>query len=170
MFRERGDILFLTVDADGRPDKAYDFLVTEHFERALVLSPDGRWIAYVSDLSGQDEIYVEPFPGREQGRVQVSNEGGRQPLWGPHGRELFYRSGNGMVAVAVKTEPRFEIVSREILFERISWPGSIFRTQYDIHPDGQRFLMIEDQGIGESPRQINVTLDWFEEVRELAPR
>ncbi len=165
------NILLIPFDDDGTPGTPSYFLATDFNERAATLSPDGNWLAYVSDLSGRDEVYVEPFPGPGGRRVQVSNEGGRQPCWGPNGDEVFYRNGDRMVAVAVQIEPRFEVMNREVLFKRKFFARTAHKTHYDIHPDGQRFLMIEEPDPGESPQQINIkiVLNWFEELKRLVP-
>ncbi len=77
-------------------------LLKEKYEKGQPkVSPDGRWMAYMSDESGKSEIYVRPFPEVNQGRWQVSTGGGDTPLWSPDGRELFYRSGDAVMAVAV---------------------------------------------------------------------
>ena len=162
------NILVLPFDDDGTPGTPVPFLATEFNERAAMLSPDGNWLAYVSDWSGQDEVYVRPFPGPGGRRVQVSDQGGREPLWGPDGREVFYRDGDRVIAVAVETEPSFEIQAREVLFEGAYW-GEVDRTSYDIHPDGQRFLMVEELDSRESRQQINIVLNWFEELKRLVP-
>ena len=72
-------------------------------ENAPVLSPDGRWLAYVSDETGQDEVWVRPFPNVDAGRWQVSARGGTEPLWAHSGRELFYKSQGSMKVVGVST-------------------------------------------------------------------
>jgi hypothetical protein len=114
-------------------------------------------------------VYVEPFPGPGGRRVQISNEGGGQPLWGPDGLEVFYSDGENLVAVAVQKEPRFEIVSREALFEWRFYARNNHKTHFDIHPDGQRFLMVEETGAGENLQQINIVLNWFGELKRLVP-
>ena len=86
--------------------KAQPFLRTPFNESAPRFSPDGRWLAYISDESGRYEIYVQPYPG-PGGKWQISTEGGTEPVWNPNGRELFYRSGDKMMAVDIATQPRF---------------------------------------------------------------
>ena len=76
----------------------------------LAVSPDGRWMAYTSDESRKNEVYVRPFPEVNNGRWQISKDGGDSPLWSPDGCELFYRSGDAVMAVSVKTEPGFNVV------------------------------------------------------------
>jgi predicted Ser/Thr protein kinase len=131
-------------------------------------SPDGRWIAYTSGESGRVEIYVRPYPG-PGGKYQISTEGGAEPVWNPKGRELFYRSGNKMMAVDVTIQPAFSAGKPSVLFE-----GAYVRTprslpNYDVSPDGQRFLMLEGSEQGQAPTQINVVLNWFEELKRRVP-
>jgi serine/threonine-protein kinase len=131
-------------------------------EIAPAFSPDGRWIAYVSDESGRDEIYVSPS-SKEGGKLQISTNGGTEPLWSPDGRELFYRVGQAMTAVPVETIPSFRHGKPKKLFDKLFY-SSGYSTVYDIHPDGDRFLMIKTPE-GWEGSQINVVLNWFEELK-----
>ena len=161
------NILVLPFTGDRAP---WTFLGTSANERSPMVSPDGRWLAYVSDRDGQNEIYIEPFPGPGGRRRQVSTDGGREPLWSPNGRELFYRSGsNGekMMVAEFEFEPSFNI-ERQLLFEG-KYLSNSNRTIYDIHPDGQRFLMIKKQSEPGRRQSINVVLNWFEELKERVP-
>ena len=99
---------------------------------------------------------------------QISTEGGDEPLWARNGRELFYREGNKMMAVKVTTQPTFRAGTPSLLFEGQYHHEPGWRTNYDITPDGQRFLMIQ-LGEGARPTQINVVLNWFEELKRLVP-
>jgi dipeptidyl aminopeptidase/acylaminoacyl peptidase len=144
------------------------------------VSPDGQWLAYMSDESGQSEIYVRPFPDVSSGKWKISTSGGMEPRWSPDGRELFYRalSGNAMMAVDIETDPIF----------RAGLPKELFRGAYyfsyghnwDIHPDGKRFLMIKppeatadesssEESAAEEPSKIIIVLSWFEELKERVP-
>jgi Tol biopolymer transport system component len=109
------------------------------------LSPDGKWLAFVSNQSGQDEVYVRPFNG-EGDQVQVTQNGGTEPLWSPDGRELFVRvlgaRGADLVAVSVATTPTFRVVARRTLFSVSDMPGAVPHANYDISPDGRTFLMV----------------------------
>ena len=100
------------------------------------------FIAYRSYETGRDEIYVRPFPNVEQGKWQISGDWGVSTLWAPDGRELFYRSGDRMMVVRVETEPTFKAGSPELLFTG-SYSVAAGRN-YDIDPDGQRFLMLKE--------------------------
>jgi hypothetical protein len=124
----------------------------------------------VSNESGREEIYVRRFPG-PGGRVQISTEGGTEPLWSRDGRELFYRKGDRMMAVAISTEAELAPGKPTLLFEGAYEMGTAFGpvpgTNYDVAPDG-RFVMIR-RGESAGPAQINVVQNWFEELKRLVP-
>ena len=136
------------------------------------ISHDGRWIAYFSNESGQNEVYVRPFPQVDSGKWQVSSGGGREPRWSPNGRELFYRSGDAMMAVPVNTEPTFKAGAPEKLF-RGAYYSSVGE-MWDMSPDGKRFLMIKPESTGaaaapEERQSIKVVLNWLEELKQRVP-
>ncbi len=134
-----------------------------------MISPDGNWIAYTSNESGRDEVYVRPFPNVEEGKWQISRDGGTEPFWHPKGQELFYRNGRALEVVSIKTEPNFTAGSPEVLFTG-RYTSGLPVTNYDISPDGQRFLMIKEAEEEEGQQgQINVVLSWFEELKRLVP-
>jgi serine/threonine-protein kinase len=141
-------------------------LYSEPTEQHAVLSPNGRWIAYESNESGRIEVYVRPFPNVQEGKWQISSEGGTEPVWEPSGRELFYRTGDAMMVVKIQAEPTFAAGSAAVLFEGNYYTASTGR-QYDVAPDGQRVLMIRQEQGGSG--QINVVLNWFEELKRLVP-
>ena len=142
------------------------------------VSPDGRWMAYVSTESGQSEVYVRPFPNVSAGRWQVSRDGGTSPLWGPDSRELFFQTGDApgvavtMMVAVNDTEPTFVPGIPRPLFEG---PYGLGRAPlprpYDVSPDGQRFLIIRSgSGIPGTDRpEIIVVQNWFEELTRLVP-
>jgi Tol biopolymer transport system component len=153
----------------GQAPKAQPFLQTPFNEGVPVFSPDGRWLVYVSDESGRFEIYVQPYPG-PGGKWQISTEGGTEPVWNRNGRELFYRSGDKMMAVDISTQPSFAAGKPKVLFtgQYLPTPGTL--SNYDVSPDGQRFLMIKPGESTEAPpTQINVVLNWFEELKRRVP-
>ena len=151
----------------GQVRKAQPFLRTPFLESAPRFSPDGRWLAYISDESGHREIYVQPYPG-PGGKWQISTEGGTEPVWNPNGRELFYRSGDKMMAVDIATQPGFAVGKPRMLFEGPYVPATV--TFYDVTPDGQRFLMLKpSEQAPAAPTQINVVLNWFEELKQKVP-
>ena len=150
--------------------KPSPFLQTPFSEAEPKFSPDGRWLAYVSDESGRREVYVQPFPG-PGGKWQISTEGGTEPVWAGNG-ELFYRneSGDKMMVVDITTEPTFRAGNPRLLFEGF-YQGGIGgnRAFYDVTPDGQRFLMVKAGEQETEAMQINVVLNWFEELKRLVP-
>jgi len=155
-----GDVWVAPVDG-GEPEP---FVDTPFDEWGARFSPDGGYIAYVSDESGRDEIYVQPYPGPGE-RWTVSTEGGREPVWPKNGRELFYRNRNQLVAVDIELEPTFLVGAPHVLFEgpfRTSASG----TYYDVTHDGKRFVMIGTVIPG--PQQpLVVVLHWLEELERL---
>ena len=132
------------------------------------LSADGRWLAYISNESGKDEVYVTAFPG-PGGKWQISTEGGSSARWAPDGREIFYRKDKKVMRVAVTTSAGdFSAARPELLFE-----GDYFEGDYkdwDVAPDGKRFLMIKDEAAESAPKHLNLVLNWFEELKARAPR
>jgi eukaryotic-like serine/threonine-protein kinase len=150
--------------------KAQPFLATHFNEGGASFSPDGRWIAYVSNESGRPEVYVQPYPG-PGGKWQISSDGGAEPLWNRNGRELFYRNGKKMMTVEITTQPAFAANKPNMLFER-DYAASEFPATgiaYDVSSDGQRFLMVKESDQAAAATQINVVLNWFEELKRLAP-
>jgi serine/threonine-protein kinase len=149
--------------------KPQPFLRTTFNESVPWFSPDGRWLAYVSDESGRYEVYVQPYPG-PGAKSQVSTEGGTEPAWNPNGRELFYRTGSKMMAVDVTTQASFSAGKPRMLFEGPYVPTGVTHPNYDVSPDGKRFLMVkESEQAQAAPTQINVVLNWFEELKQKVP-
>jgi Tol biopolymer transport system component len=123
------------------------FLVTSANESNAAFSPDGRWVAYQSDASGQMELYVVSADGRGR-KWMVSNEGGTQPQWNPDGNELFYRKEEEIMSVEIRTVPRFEAGKPRVLFKGLF-------DSFDVTPGGKRFLMVRREP--QVPRtQVNV--------------
>ena len=131
------------------------------FERLPRLSPDGKWLAYESDGSGRLEIYVRPFPGAGA-RVQVSNQGGTEPLWARSGRTLYYRSAAGIVSVAVTTGATFSLGERRTVLPD-NYLADATHANYDISPDGSQFLMLKQAGAEAKPLLV---VNWGRELRE----
>ncbi len=160
------DIWILPLQGERKPEP---FLVTPASERSAVFSPDGNWIAYASDESGRDEVYVQQFPKSPKGSKAVSTHGGREPVWSPDGIELYYRRRNHLVAVPIKTSPTFMLGQERVLFEGMFVEEIGGRNQYYcVSPDNQRFLIVR-QGDGTTPQSLRVVLNWFEELKRLAP-
>ncbi|HEY5618149.1 MAG TPA: protein kinase [Vicinamibacterales bacterium] len=149
------------------------FLETSFQERAPAFSPDGRWLAYSSNETGQAEIYVTPYPG-PGGRIAISSGGGRSPRWSSNGRELFYRNGRQMMAVAVEPGPAFRVGAPRLLFEGdyIQELDNTGAHNYDVSRDGQRFLMVAPAARElekEARPGIVVVENWVEELKRRVP-
>jgi dipeptidyl aminopeptidase/acylaminoacyl peptidase len=153
-------------------------LQEEYTEEQADISPDGQWMAYVSSVSGQKEIYVRPFPEVSSKRWKISNNGGLSPQWSPDSRELFYISGDSMMAVKVKSKPTFEHEKPSPLFKIGAYmvnPSLRNLHPWDVDPDGKRFLMVKPvETVGEGsataePSKIIVVINWFEELKQRVP-
>jgi Tol biopolymer transport system component len=149
-----------------------DVVKTPAFEGGAQFSPDGRWMAYSSDVeSGQMEVYIRPLPSLDRA-WKVSTQGGRGARWSRNGKELLYRSGNKMMKVdmmkvdvgAAGSELTF---SPQVLFEqRYAYGPNLTIANYDVSRDGEHFVMVKDEsGSG----RLNVVLNWFDELRRLVP-
>ncbi len=155
------DIYALPVEDGGEP---WHYLNEPFEELSPALSPDGKWVAYVSNESGQDEVFVRAFP--EPGaRWQVSVDGGTEPLWGANGHEIFYWNGDEFLVARVSTTAGFQVLDRTEIFV-MEFARRRFLPQYDVHPDGEQFVMINRVG---EPAPLVVVLNWFEELKRLVP-
>jgi dipeptidyl aminopeptidase/acylaminoacyl peptidase len=154
----------------GVGDEPQPLLTTSSNESDLEVSPDGRWMAYSSDESGVGEIYVQPFPDGGE-RWQISTDGGDDPLWAASGRQLFYLRERSVMVVDVDAEPELHVSAPRVVFERKDRPfPSGTGRDYDVAPDGGSFVVIQTAGAGGSTReQLNVVLNWFEELERLVP-
>ncbi len=162
------DIHFL----DLRDRRTTPFLNSRFYEGYPQFSPDGRWIAYVTDESGQREVYVQALSGR-QGKWRISHEGGRWPLWAPDGRRLYYRSdrsGDQVWAVDVGAGPDFSAGRPRLLFSPEGYSRGSPVGTWGISRDGRRFLMVklEDRPV-QPVAEIILVQNWLEELRRLAP-
>ncbi|MDX1388538.1 MAG: protein kinase, partial [Acidobacteriota bacterium] len=127
------------------------------------VSPDGKWLAYVSPQSGRDEVFVTTFP-EPSGRVQVSVAGGNSPTWSPDMKELFYFERSNFIAVQIETEPGFRVVRRDVLFQG-AYAQYRWQRQYDIHPEGDLFAMVINPASGNA----EIILNWFVELEAAVP-
>lgn len=179
VYREHGpttgrDLYVLPLD-DARQPRP--LVVTEFTELNAEFSPDGRWLAYQSDASGDFEIYVRPFPSMDTARWQISTAGGTQPLWSPAGRELFFRTEAGVMGVPVQTGGTDFSAGRPTLIVQGDYrtPSSAAGRTYDVTSDGERFLLIRANA-GHDPNdpfagatRLHVVLNWLEELRARVP-
>jgi hypothetical protein len=129
-------------------------------------------VAYASNESGRSQIYVQPFPGPGP-KVQISSDGGIDPLWRRFGGEIYYRRGNTMMVVSVITSPELRASAPTALWEGNYTEGSgsscgmggVTASNYDVTPDGQRFLMVRDDDAAVAAKQIVVVLNWAQELK-----
>ena len=182
----RSDVGILSLEGQGSVDWVLD---GDAHESNIDLSPDGRWVAYSSDESGQVEIWVRPFPIVGETRWQISRGGGRTPKWGPDSREVFYQTadpgaptidaplalvaGSTLMVVMNESDQTFSPGSPVPLFDGPYLVGiGSWSTPYDVSADGQRFLMIkEDPAPVAATDQLAVVavLNWVDELRRLLP-
>ena len=164
-------ILDLWQAAPDSDSAATVILETPATEQNPSLSPDGRWLAYVSDESGQNEIYVRPFPG-PGGRQQISTDAGVNPVWAHGGQEIFYLAGGGVLTVAsFRADPAFTVESREELF---SWGGLynalIGHPEWDLAPNDRRILAIgAPSQVAEAGSRYVLVQNFFEELKKRVP-
>jgi hypothetical protein len=141
-------------------------VVSEAYDQETpALSPNGRWLAYVSEESGRPEVYVRPFPG-SGGRFQVSGQGGIEPVWARSGRELFYWTGDTLMAAQVSTGTEFAVLGTKRLFQSPAVkPAPV--TNYDVSPDGGRFVLTLDEN---AEPQVVFVLNWFDHLARARTR
>jgi predicted Ser/Thr protein kinase len=164
-------IWMLPLQGDRTPQP---FVRAKFMEGSGRFSPDGRWVAYCSNESGRAEVYVQPWPGPGP-KIQISSEGGDDPIWSRDGKELFYRNGDQMMVVAVSTQPTFRASKPRLLWEgkyshgmssSCGMPGTT-SANYDVTGDGQRFLMVKDLDQDAISTRIVVVLNFSEELKRL---
>jgi len=161
-----GDIWTLPLDEVGsdrpKPGKPEPFLVTPFQEFSPMISPDGRWVAYHSNESGSDEVYVRRFPG-PGGKWQISTGRGWDPIWSKKGQELFYGTDQGMMVASYTVNGETFVAAKPRL-----WVEKKDLTWFDLAPDGKRFAVLQQV---ESKEKAHVTflLNFFDELRRRAP-
>jgi eukaryotic-like serine/threonine-protein kinase len=171
------DIVMLALD-DKR--QVTSLIHTAFDEGNGVVAPDGRWLAYESNESGQYQIYVRPFPAVDSGRWQLSTNGGRQPLWSRSGDELFYVDPTGalMHVNVVRTAAGFSAAAPVKLMNGTgyyyAWDDQNRGRTYDVSPDGQRFIRIKESALADranDPARFVIVENWIEELkRQVQPR
>jgi serine/threonine protein kinase/Tol biopolymer transport system component len=163
--KTQGDLWSLTMEGEH---KATAFLQTEFQEFGGKLSPDGHWLAYVSNVSGQNEVYVRPFPASADrtGQWLVSNGGGSNPLWRRDGKELFYRRAQGVMAVEVTPGAVFKSGQPKQLFPVQFAAIQGFGYNLDVTADGQRFLINTTGGDNTAQEPITLVLNWTAGLRK----
>jgi Tol biopolymer transport system component len=136
--------------------------------RAPTVSPDGQWVAYVSDEFGSDEVFVTRFPEAGDDTWRVSLDGGTEPAWAHSARELFYRTPDGqLVSRRVNAGDVVELGEVQSLFDASMFRSDPDHREYDVASDDQRFIMSQS---GMSTSTLTLVVNWFEEVKERVGR
>jgi serine/threonine protein kinase len=159
-----GAIGTYALSLDGS-SKIRPFLLSTFNQTNAQFSPDGHWVAYMSNESGRDEIYVQPFPG-PGGKWMISTEGGSYPLWARSSREILFRNNDKMMSVSVETQPTFRAGTPRILFQNTSYLG--LGANYDVAPDGQHFLMIKETEAPATSKVVTIIINWADELKHHA--
>ena len=164
------DIWILPWGTGGKPRP---FLQMPGFQGHAVFSPDGKWLAYMSnELRSARQVFVQPYPSTGA-KYQITTDGGDDPIWSPDGSQLFYSSNSKLFAVDVRTQPGFSFGKPQPLpisgfLQRLGQPPD-----YDITPDGKQFLVVlpasQNETNQRSTAQIDIVLNWFEELKQRVP-
>lgn len=158
----------------GSPDSARVVVQSPTSAWGAAVSPDGRHIAYVSDETGRAEVYIQPFGSSGAGgaggapRRQVSTEGGAAPVWARNGGELFFRSGDSIIAVRIAVEPSFMVGRPRTLYQGPALPPTLHTANYDVMADGQ-FLILRAAEDPTHVTSLSVVLNYFTELRRRVP-
>jgi len=151
------------------------FVATPFEERGAIFSADGKWIAYLSNESRQNDVFARPYPGPGT-EVTISAGGGQEPVWAPSGKEIFYRHGGELQVVridATGSELRVGVPAKlfDHPFRRDTGGAQGGMANYDIAPDGKRFVMIEEPKAVNAPvtAKLTVVVNWLNEVKRRAP-
>jgi len=163
-------VLPMTGDRTPRP-----FIKSKFHEASARFSPDGKWVAYCTNESGRPEVFVQPWPGPGP-KIQISSDGGTDPIFRRDGKELYYRNGDKMMVVAITTQPTFQASRPQLLWEgsyshgmsSSCGPPGTTEASYDVTADGQRFLMVKDRDQDAASTRVVVVLNFSEELKRLA--
>jgi serine/threonine-protein kinase len=166
------DVAMLSMTGDQR--QPVPFVATPFEERGAIFSPNGKWIVYVSNKSGQNDVFARPYPGPGT-EMTISAGGGQEPVWAPSGNELYYRQGDALQVVRIDgTGSELKIGAPVKVFDdpfrRDTGGAGGGMANYDIAPDGKRFVMVEEpKAERTSSSKLNVVVNWFDEVKRRAP-
>jgi serine/threonine-protein kinase len=155
------DLWYLKRSAGGKWEPQ-PLLQTPFNEKTPKFSPDGRYVAYLSDESGRDELYVRQFMSNGR-KWPVSSHGASQIRWSRNGRELFYAESGTLIAVSIRTSPEFAVGAATRLFSHAAF-ATVTDPNYDVSADGQRILVPEKAEAKEP--MIHVVQNWLEEFRK----
>jgi eukaryotic-like serine/threonine-protein kinase len=156
--------LLLAMSPDSTPRQ---LLHTDYDNFAAVISPDGKWMAYASNESHQNEIYVRPFPAVDSARWTISVSGGTEPMWAHSGRELFFRAKSGdMMAVPVVTGNTFEAGTPVKLFNASHYVADDRHHEYDVSPDDQKFIVVRNSQ--KNSQTLGVVVNWGADIKRLS--
>jgi Tol biopolymer transport system component len=165
-----GDIVGLRTSGDTTP---VPLVASSFTELHPAVSPDGHWLAYASNESGINEVYVRPFPSTSGGRWQVSNGGGMEPRWSPDGRELYFLDGSvRLVAATIRAAASgVDVTDLRPLFDASGMAIDIFHTSYDVLPDGRGFVFARQRSERSAMQPALVEVEnWFADVRARTTR
>ena len=160
-----GDIVGVRTSGDTTP---VPLAATPFSELTPAVSPDSRWLAYTSNQSGQNQIYVRSLGDSSGGAQQVSTQGGTEPRWSPDGRELYYLDPQlQLVAASVRTAPDFEVVAQQPLFDASRYQDFQFHQSFDVFPDGRSFAFFRARGIASATAGSRAILatNWFSDIQ-----
>jgi serine/threonine-protein kinase len=169
------DILTLAIEGDEKsgwkPREPKPFLNSPFNEADAAFSPDGRWLAYGSDESGNSEVYVRPFPG-PGGKWQISTGGGLLPRWSRSSKEFFYRTTDSKIMVATYTATGDSFhADKPQLWSPGQFTGRGPYSNFDVHPDGKRFAVLKDSVASEAKavNKVSFIFNFFDELRRKVP-
>jgi Tol biopolymer transport system component len=162
LLRPPGDIVAMPA---ASTDEVRNVVASDSAENDPALSPDDRWLAYVSNRTGQNEIWVQGYPDGVP--LRVSSGGGYEPKWSADGHELFYRQGDAMMAVAVETSAEFSFAAPQRLFSGpYAQRPQAFSRDYDVARDGRFLMILAEDGAPPAPTSIVVVQNFAEEIRQ----
>jgi serine/threonine-protein kinase len=165
-----GDLVGVRTTGDST---AVPLVASDFTELHPAVSPDGRWLAYTSNESGVNEVYVRPFPDTQAARWQVSNGGGALPVWSPTARELFYLDAeNRLVAAELQAGPTFAVTGAAPLLDASGFALDLFHQSYDVGPDGRTFVFLSPRRLAVDARGIRIVWvdGWFRDVEARVTR
>lgn len=157
-----GDLVVIDLETG----ETQNLLDTDAVEWAASFAPDMKWFAYVSDETGREEVFIQPYPTTSAGsKWQVSQQGGRSPRWSDDGSEIFFVSSDAMWSVRVEVESRVRVRSPEKLFDLRMDDSGVPIANYDVTPDGQRFLVVTNDRSTDT-HSVEVVLGWIRVLDE----